>query len=134
MSNYNWGYKNAASLSKELAGGGKVTVTPHTRAPRSPSPQGYAKGGAVKHSDAKQDKAMIARHNRLMHPGQKSKLAKGGPINIKPENKGKLRASLGAAPGKPIPKAKIAKAVKSSNPVLKKRAVFAQNAAKWKKG
>lgn len=34
-----------------------------------------AKGGAA---DMKQDKAMIARHNRLMHPGQKSKLMNGG--------------------------------------------------------
>jgi hypothetical protein len=30
-----------------------------------------AKGGAA---DKKQDKSMLARHNRLMHPGQKSKL------------------------------------------------------------
>lgn len=37
-----------------------------------------AKGGPVKKSDAKQDKAMLSRHNRLMHPGQASKLAKGG--------------------------------------------------------
>ena len=34
-----------------------------------------ADGGAV---DMKQDKAMIARHNRLMHSGQKSKLKNGG--------------------------------------------------------
>jgi len=37
-----------------------------------------AKGGAA---DMKQDKAMIARHNRLMHPGQKSKLMNGGMVN-----------------------------------------------------
>lgn len=37
-----------------------------------------AKGGPVKKSDAKQDKALMSRHNRLMHPGQTSKLAKGG--------------------------------------------------------
>ena len=36
-----------------------------------------AKGGAA---DKKQDKSMLARHNRLMHPGQKSKLAKGGMV------------------------------------------------------
>ena len=34
-----------------------------------------ADGGAA---DMKQDKAMIARHNRLMHSGQKSKLKNGG--------------------------------------------------------
>jgi len=36
-----------------------------------------AKGGAA---DMKQDKAMLARHNRLMHPGQKSKLKNGGMV------------------------------------------------------
>jgi hypothetical protein len=36
-----------------------------------------AKGGAA---DKKQDKSMLARHNRLMHPGQKSKLMKGGMV------------------------------------------------------
>jgi len=36
-----------------------------------------AKGGAA---DKKQDKAMLARHNRLMHPGQKSKLKNGGMV------------------------------------------------------
>jgi len=44
-----------------------------------------AKGGAFNmkaemKADMKQDKAMLARHNRLMHPGQKSKLAKGGTV------------------------------------------------------
>ena len=42
----------------------------------------YAKGGKVMAkggaADMKQDKAMIARHNRLMHSGQKSKLKNGG--------------------------------------------------------
>ena len=37
-----------------------------------------ADGGAA---DMKQDKAMIARHNRLMHSGQKSKLMNGGMVN-----------------------------------------------------
>ena len=37
-----------------------------------------AKGGAA---DMKQDKAMLSRHNRLMHPGQKSKLMNGGMVN-----------------------------------------------------
>ena len=36
-----------------------------------------AKGGAA---DKKQDKSMLARHNRLMHPGQKSKLMSGGMV------------------------------------------------------
>ena len=37
-----------------------------------------AKGGAA---DMKQDKAMLSRHNRLMHPGQKSKLMNGGMVS-----------------------------------------------------
>ena len=45
----------------------------------------YAKGGKVMAdggaADMKQDKAMIARHNRLMHSGQKSKLMNGGMVN-----------------------------------------------------
>lgn len=49
---------------------------------------GYAKGGKVEKADErkelsadkKQDKAMIARHNRLMHAGQKSKLKTGGKV------------------------------------------------------
>lgn len=50
----------------------------------------------------------------------------GGKIHIKPENRGKFNAT----------KAKTGKSTEelthSSNPVTKKRAVFAQNAAKWK--
>lgn len=46
------------------------------------------KGGKAEasKSDIQQDRAMMARHNRLMHPGQKSKLAKGGvpSYNSKP--------------------------------------------------
>jgi len=44
----------------------------------------YAKGGKVMAkggaADKKQDKSMLARHNRLMHPGQKSKLMNGGMV------------------------------------------------------
>jgi hypothetical protein len=45
----------------------------------------YAKGGKVMAkggaADKKQDKSMLARHNRLMHPGQKSKLKNGGMVS-----------------------------------------------------
>ena len=44
----------------------------------------YAKGGKVMAkggaADKKQDKSMLSRHNRLMHPGQKSKLMNGGMV------------------------------------------------------
>lgn len=53
---------------------------------------------------------------------------KGGKIYIKPENRGKFTAT----------KKKTGKSTEelthSKNPVTKKRAVFAANAAKWKKG
>jgi hypothetical protein len=61
------------------------------------------------------------------------KAAKGGnPIHINPANKGKLRASLGAKKGQPIPASKLAAAAKSSNPTERKRAQFAINAKKFK--
>lgn len=64
---YNWGYRNGAKVAQELGMGGKVQV------------RGYARGGAVK-SDAAQDQKMMARHNRLMHPGQESKMMCGGKV------------------------------------------------------
>ena len=56
------GYKPSMPEPTKKSHGGKV----------------MADGGAV---DMKQDKAMIARHNRLMHSGQKSKLMNGGMVN-----------------------------------------------------
>ena len=67
----------------------------------------YAKGGKVK-SDAKQDKSMLARHNKLMHPGQKSKLknggmvskyAEGGPV-LSPSDKKKAKKGVNPFPGR----------------------------------
>jgi hypothetical protein len=53
-------------------------------APAVSKPVAYAKGGKVMAkggaADKKQDKSMLARHNRLMHPGQKSKLMNGGMV------------------------------------------------------
>lgn len=56
------------------------------------------------------------------------RMKKGGiaPIHIKPENKGKFTATKKAT-GK-----STEELTHSSDPVTKKRAVFAQNAAKWK--
>lgn len=53
-------------------------------------------------------------------------LKKGGGIHIKPENKGKFTAT----------KKKTGKSTEelthSKNPLTRKRAIFAQNARKWK--
>ena len=53
-------------------------------------------------------------------------------IHIDPAHKGRLHSKLGVAEGKPIPAKKLAKAEHSANPALKKEAVFAENAKKWK--
>lgn len=45
---------------------------------------------------------------------------------VKPANKGKLRAKLGAKAGEPIPAKKLAKAAHSKNPTLKKEAILAE--------
>ena len=55
-------------------------------------------------------------------------LKKGGKIHIKPENKGKFTDYCG---GK-VTAACIAKGKKSSDPKVRKRARFADNARKWK--
>lgn len=47
--------------------------------------------------------------------------------------KGALRKELGVKGDKPIPAKKLAKAAKSSNPLLKKRAVLAETFRKSKK-
>jgi hypothetical protein len=49
-------------------------------------------------------------------------------INIKPQNVGKLHKALGVTKGTPIPAPKLNKALKSTDPSLKKEAVFAKNA------
>jgi hypothetical protein len=55
-------------------------------------------------------------------------------IHIKPSHKGLLHEDLGVPQGKPIPVKRLAKAEKSENPAVKKRAVFAENAKHWNHG
>lgn len=55
----------------------------------------------------------------------------GGGIHIKKGHKGLLHKDLHVAQGKPIPMAKIEKAEHSSNPKIRKRAQFADNAKKF---
>jgi len=66
---------------------------------------GFKKGGAVsKSEDKKEDKAMMVRHNRLMHPDQKPKLSKGGANPFTKGKKPKGALSMASAIGKPSPK------------------------------
>jgi hypothetical protein len=55
-------------------------------------------------------------------------------IHIKPSHKGRLHADLGVAKGKKLTTKELDKAKNSSNPAERKRATFAENARKWKKG
>ena len=57
-------------------------------------------------------------------------MARSG-IHIKPSHAGLLHEDLGVPQGQKIPASKVAKATRSSNPAVRKRAVFAQNAKGW---
>lgn len=55
-------------------------------------------------------------------------------IQIKKKNRGKLRKTTKTKKGKNIPVSKLRKLKKSKNPKTRKRATFALNARKWRKG
>jgi oligoendopeptidase F len=64
-----------------------------------------------------------------------SRSRKGGSgIHIKPANRGKLRKTAKVKKGRKIPVSKLRAMKKSKNPKTRKRATFALNARKWKKG
>lgn len=50
------------------------------------------------------------------------------PIHINPAHKGLLHKDLGVPAGESIPASKLAAALHSKNPAVRKRAVFAKNA------
>lgn len=52
-------------------------------------------------------------------------------ISIKPSHKGRLHEALGVPADKPIPAGKLAAAKKSTNPAIRKEAVFAENAKRF---
>ena len=63
-----------------------------------------------------------------LHAGKR---ARGGGIHIKKSHQGLLHKNLGVASDKAIPAKKLSKALHSSDPAVKKRAVFAENAKHW---
>jgi len=65
---------------------------------------------------------------------KRSRRKKKSGIRIKPSNKGKLRKSAKARKGKKIPVSKLRAMKRSKNPKTRKRATFALNARKWRKG
>lgn len=56
-----------------------------------------------------------------------------GESIIKPSHKGLLHDDTHTPAGEKIPQSKIKKAAHSEDPAVRKRAVFAENAAKWGK-
>lgn len=56
------------------------------------------------------------------------------PIHIKKANRGKLRKATGTKKGRKIPVSKLRQMKRSPNPTTRKRANFALNARKFKKG
>ncbi len=56
------------------------------------------------------------------------------PIEIKPENKGKLHREMGIPQGKKIPVKKLEQEKKGASPAEKKRIVFAENVKRWDHG
>lgn len=52
-------------------------------------------------------------------------------IKIKPSHKGLLHKNTGTPQGQKVPVSKIKSAEHSSDPAVRKRAVFADNARKW---
>lgn len=63
----------------------------------------------------------------------KVRFTKGNPI-IKKSHAGLLHEDTGTPKGEPIPASKIVEAKNSDDPAVRKRAVFAANAAKWHGG
>jgi oligoendopeptidase F len=55
-------------------------------------------------------------------------------IHIKKSNRGKLRKSAGTKKGQKIPVSKLRQMKRSKNPKTRRRATFALNARKWRKG
>lgn len=62
----------------------------------------------------------------------KLRFHKGKPA-IKPSHKGLLHEDTNTPQGEKIPKTKIEQAAHSENAAVRKRAVFAENAASWGK-
>ena len=70
--------------------------------------------------------------NALAHKGEGHGHGGGSGIHIKASHKGELHRDLGVPQGQKIPASKIEAAENSSNPALRKRAVFAENAKHFK--
>ncbi len=86
---------------------------------------GLAPRGTEGTDDFKGDDVYGQRHVNLLQPYKVPQKSEGGTIHINPENKGKFNET----------KARTGETTEelthSSNPLTRKRAIFAQNASKW---
>lgn len=91
----------------------------------------YCYGGSVKMADGGMVNIKAANKEpiRTTEPHSEG-YAKGG-IAIKPSHEGLLHKNLGVPVVSPIPSGKLEKATHSSDPAVKKRAIFAENAKHW---
>lgn len=70
----------------------------------------------------------IAYNSNYLHPQLLPKLKKGNKIYIKKKNRGKFTEYCGGN----VTNECIQRGKNSSNPAIRKRAIFAQNSRKWK--
>lgn len=99
-----------------------------------------ARGGGVHHShdsikgEGATPKLHGAKRARGGSCSEEDGRKSGGGIHIKKSHEGLLHKNLGVSAGKKIPAKKLSKALHSSDPKVKKRAVFAENAKHWHHG
>ena len=99
--------KGATTMEKDSVKVGRFATGGAMRQPRDGNMK-FAKGGAIE--DKAQDKKMIERHNRLMHAGQPSKVAKGGkPFGRKPKPEDAMAMAEEKTMTKGFPRNKAAK-------------------------
>ena len=70
-------------------------------------------------------------HQGLLHAGGEEERVRRPAIHIKKAHQGLLHQDLGVKQGETIPMSKIAAALHSKNPAIRKRANFARNAKQW---
>lgn len=75
-----------------------------------------------------QELVNIAYNSNYLHPQLLPKLKKGNKIYIKKKNRGKFTEYCGGN----VTNECIQRGKNSSNPAIRKRAIFAQNSRKWK--
>ena len=75
-----------------------------------------------------QELVNIAYNSNYLHPQLLPKLKKGNKIYIKKRNRGKFTEYCGGN----VTNECIQRGKNSSNPAIRKRAIFAQNSRKWK--